>query len=56
MSELNIKLVPPADPRLHEQRTSSYLLNVEVLEDLRQAIKEAKESCPAPAASTRKSK
>ncbi len=44
MSDLNIKLVSPADPRLYEQKTSSYLLNVEVLEDLKQAIKEAKDA------------
>jgi len=31
MSDLNVKLVSPADPRLYEQKTSSYLLNVEVL-------------------------
>jgi len=44
MSDLNIKLVSPADPRLYEQKTSSYLLNVEMLEDLKQAIKEAKDA------------
>lgn len=47
MSDLNIKLVAPADPRLYEQRTSSYLLNQEVLEDLKQAIKQAKDAQPA---------
>jgi hypothetical protein len=44
MSDVNVKLVSPADPRLYEQRTSSYLLNVEVLEDLKQAIKQAKDT------------
>jgi len=42
MSEFNIKLVPPSDPRLYEQRTPSYLLDVSVLEDLKEAIKTAK--------------
>jgi hypothetical protein len=44
MSDLNVKLISPADPRLYEQKTSSYLLNVEVLEDLKQAIKQAKDA------------
>ena len=43
MSDVNVKLVSPSDPRLYEQKTSSYLLNVEVLEDLKEAIKQAKD-------------
>jgi hypothetical protein len=42
MSDVNVKLVP-ADPRLCEQKTSSYLLNVDVLEDLKEAIRQAKD-------------
>lgn len=44
MTDVTIKLVAPTDPRYHEQTTSSYLLNVDVLEDLREAIKQAKDS------------
>ncbi len=44
MTDVTIKLLAPTDPRYHEQTTSSYLLNVEVLEELREAIKQAKDS------------
>ena len=44
MTDVNVKLVASSDPRHHEQTTSSYLLNVDVLEDLKEAIKQAKDS------------
>jgi hypothetical protein len=44
MSDVNVKLTAPADPRLYEQQSSSYLLNVEVLENLKQAIRDAKDA------------
>ncbi len=44
MSDVNVKLVSPAGPRTYEERSSPYLLNVEVLESLKQAIKQAKEA------------
>jgi hypothetical protein len=47
MADANVKLVAPADPRIYEQKTSSYLLNMDVLEDLKQAIKQAKDATPA---------
>jgi len=42
MSDLHVKLVTPPDSRLYEQKTSSYLLDVSVLEDLKEAIRNAK--------------
>jgi len=42
MSDTNVKLVSPGEPKLHEQKPSSYLLNVDILDDLKQSIQEAK--------------
>jgi hypothetical protein len=42
MSDINIKLVSQGEPKLHEQKPSSYLLNVDVLNDLKNTIQEAK--------------
>jgi hypothetical protein len=44
MSDLNIKIVCSPDAKPDEQKSSSYLLNVKVLDDLKQAIKQAKDA------------
>jgi hypothetical protein len=44
MSDVNVKLVSQGEPKLQEQKPSSYLLNVEVLNDLKHAIQEAKDT------------
>jgi hypothetical protein len=44
MSDVNVKLISPADPRTYAEKSSPYLLNVEVLETLKQAIKQAKDA------------
>jgi hypothetical protein len=44
MSDVNVKVVSPSDPRFRDEETSSYLLNVQVLEELKQAIKQAKDA------------
>jgi hypothetical protein len=44
MSDTNVKLVSQGEPKLHEQKPSSYLLNVDVLNDLKHTIQEAKNS------------
>jgi hypothetical protein len=42
MSDVHVKLVSRGEPKLREYKPSSYLLNVEVLNDLKHAIQEAK--------------
>jgi hypothetical protein len=42
MSDTNLKLVSQGEPKLREQKRSSYLLNVDVLNDLKHTIQEAK--------------
>jgi hypothetical protein len=42
MADMNIKLVAPLEPKTNVEDRSPYLLNVEVLESLKQAIKQAK--------------
>lgn len=44
MSDVNVKLVSQGEPKLQEYKPSSYLLNVEVLNDLKHAIQEAKDT------------
>lgn len=44
MPDVSVKLVSPGDPKIYEERSSPYLLNVEVLESLKQAIKQAKDA------------
>jgi len=42
MSDITVKLVSQGEPKLHEQEQSSYLLNVDVLNDLKHTIEKAK--------------
>ena len=45
MPDVNVKLISPTyHPRTDVEERSSYLLNVEVLEDLKQAIRQAKDA------------
>lgn len=52
MSDVNIKLISWGDSRFYEQETSSYLLNVKVLDDLKEAIRQAKNASAATAENT----
>jgi hypothetical protein len=38
MSDVNVELVSQGEPKVQEHKPSSYLLNVEVLNDLKHAI------------------
>lgn len=49
MTDVNVKLISSADPRHYEQETSSYLLDTKVVEDLKEAVKNAKDSTPVAA-------
>jgi hypothetical protein len=42
MSDVSVKLVSQEEPKLQEHKPSSYLLNVEVLDGLKHAIQEAR--------------
>ena len=42
MSDSNVKLTSQREPKLQAPEPSSYLLNVDVLNDLKHAIEEAK--------------
>jgi hypothetical protein len=44
MSDVNIKLVAQGESEPQEKQPPSYLLNVEVLNDLKHAIQEAKDT------------
>ena len=54
MSNVYVKIVSLADPRTYVEKDSNYLLNIEVLETLKQAIKQAKDASRMEAKNDRK--